>query len=113
MQEEQRDFLLEGQIPDEATELKILGIEEFKQAEWVFQFDEDEPVVIAWSNDESEAGELSFVLKANSGSNIVFQSPNGDKTLRLFSREMSDSTREKLTAYNSAPEKNDNTPENN
>lgn len=93
--QEEKDFLLEGQIPDEATEMKILGIEEFKQAEWVFQFDDDEPVIIAWSNDESEAGELSFVLKANSGSNIVFQSSDGKKTLRLFSREMSEETKQK------------------
>ena len=93
--QEEKDFPLEGQIPDEATEMKILGIEEFKQAEWVFQFDDDEPVIIAWSNDESEAGELSFVLKANSGTNIVFQSPDGKKTLRLFPREMSEETRKK------------------
>jgi hypothetical protein len=72
MQEEQKDFILEGIIPDEATEMKILGIEEFDQAEWVFQFDGDEPIVIAWSNDASE---------------------DGKKTLRIFSREMSDETR--------------------
>jgi hypothetical protein len=98
MQEEQTDFLLEGQIPDEATEMKILGIEEFSQAEWVFQFDNDEPVVIAWSNDTTEAGELSFILKPNSGSNITFQSQDGKKTLRIFSREMSDETRSKRDA---------------
>jgi hypothetical protein len=92
---EEENFALEGQVIDEATEMKILGIEEFKQAEWVFQFDDDEPVIIAWSNDASEAGELSFILKANSGSNIIFQSPNGEKTLRLFSRKMSDETKEK------------------
>ena len=98
MQEEQKDFILEGQIPDEATEMKILGIESFDQAEWVFQFDEDEPIVIAWSNDESEAGELSFVLKPNSGSNITFQSQDGKKTLRIFSREMTDGPRERRDA---------------
>ena len=94
MQEEVNNFIGDYQIPDEATEMKILGIEEFKQAEWVFQFDDDDPVVIAWSNDESEAGELSFILKANSGSNVIFQSADGKKTLRLFAREMSKETRE-------------------
>lgn len=104
MQEEVNDFILDGQIPDEVTEMKILGIEEFKQAEWVFQFDDEEPIVIAWSNDPSEAGELSFVLKANSGSNITFQSADGKKTLRLFSREMSEETREKRDAMYEVPE---------
>jgi len=111
MQEESKEFILEGLIPDEATEMKILGIEEFSQAEWVFQFDNDEPVVIAWSNDPSTPGELSFILKANSGSNLVFMSSDGKKTLRLFSREMSEATRERLNRQNTIPHGTDNSSE--
>lgn len=111
MQEESKEFILESLIPDEVTEMKILGIEEFAQAEWVFQFDDDEPVVIAWSNDPSTPGELSFVLKANSGSNLVFASSDGEKTLRLFSREMSDATRERLNNQNEIKDGTNNTPE--
>jgi hypothetical protein len=111
MQEEQKDFILEGIIPDEATEMKILGIEEFGQAEWVFQFDGDEPIVIAWSNDASEAGELSFVLKPNSGSNITFQSQDGKKTLRIFSREMSDETRNRRDSQYRHNNESDNSTE--
>ena len=83
----------EIQSGDENT---ILGIEEFDQAEGVFQFDNDEPITIAWSSDPSEAGELNFILKPNSGSSISFQSHNGEKTLRIFSRRLTEERREEL-----------------
>ena len=81
---------------DEKQIEKIIGIESFDQAEWCYQFDGDDPVVIAWSNDANEPGELTFMLKANNESNITFQSVDGDKTLRIFSRSMSEERREQL-----------------
>lgn len=83
-------------IMSESEELKILGIEEFDMAEWVFQFDDEEPIVMAWSNSKEEAGELSFILKANSGSNITFTSRDGNKKLQIFARRMNDDRREEL-----------------
>ncbi len=74
----------------------VPGIEHFDMAEWVFQFDNDEPVVVAWSNSEEDPGDLSFILKPNSGSNVIFQSSCGKKTLKLFSRRMSDERRNEL-----------------
>ena len=86
-------------IMGEAEEMKILGIEEFDRAEWVCQFDEEEPVVIAWSTDREEAGELSFILKARSDSSLIFQSQDGEKTFRLFARRMSDERRSEIDAH--------------
>lgn len=75
---------------------EIPGVEEFDLAEWVFQFDDDEPVVIAWSNSEEEAGELTFMIKANSESSVIFKSSDGTKTMKLFSRRMPESRRQEL-----------------
>jgi hypothetical protein len=86
-------------IMGEAEEMKILGIEEFDRAEWVCQFDDEEPIVIAWSTDSEEAGELSFVLKARSDSSLVFQSQDGEKTFRLFSRRMPEERRSEIDAH--------------
>lgn len=68
---------------------------EFDQAEWVFQFDEEEPEVFAWSTNPEEAGNLSFILSANSSSSITFVSPHTGKKLNVFSRPMSEETRSK------------------
>lgn len=77
---------------------EIPGIENFDMAEWVFQFDNEQPVVIAWSNTEDDPGELSFVLKPNSGSNVIFQSSDGTKKMSIFSRRMSEERRAELRA---------------
>jgi hypothetical protein len=86
-------------VMDELEEMEILGIEEFDRAEWVCQFDDENPVVIAWSNDKTEPGELSFVLKARSDSSLIFQSEDGQKTFRLFARRMSDDRRAELDQH--------------
>jgi hypothetical protein len=65
--------------------------EKFAQAEWCFQFFDNEPVVFAWSQDESDPGELVLTLNPTSDSNIVFTDKS--MTFKLFSRPMSDETR--------------------
>ena len=92
---ESQEFEKEN-VMSESEELKILGIEQFDRAEWVFQFDDEEPIVMAWSTSKDEAGELSFILKANSGSNITFKSKDGTTSLQLFARRMSDERRAEL-----------------
>lgn len=85
------------QNPFENLEVpEIPDIENFDMAEWVFQFDDDEPIVIAWSNTEEDPGELSFILKPNSESSVIFKSKDGKKTLRLYSRLMPAEKREEL-----------------
>jgi len=97
--EENIEKMDELEFPDQLdgnNENEILGIEDFDQAEWVFQFDEDEPITIAWSNDETEPGELNFILKPNSGSSVSFQSVDGKKTLRIFSRKLTEKRKNQL-----------------
>jgi hypothetical protein len=72
--------------------------QEFDQAEWVFQFDDEEPEVFAWSTNSEEAGNLSFILSANTSSSITFVSPFTGKKLTVFSRAMSEETKAKRGA---------------
>lgn len=77
--------------------VQIKGAENFKEAEWVFQFDNDDPVVFAWSNeasdDNEEPAEVNIKIKAESNSSIAFASPNGDKIFRMYSRPITDGTK--------------------
>lgn len=74
----------------------IPNIEKFDMAEWLFQFDEEEPIVMAWSNSEEDPGELTFILKPSSDSMVYFKSEDGSKTFKLFSRLMSQERRDEL-----------------
>jgi hypothetical protein len=99
MEEKQEDldkfaFTAEN-LPSDEELHTILGIVDYKQAEWVFQFDDEEPVVFAWSGTTEEPGDLTFTIKPNSDSNVVFSNQDGTKILRLFAREMSDITKDK------------------
>ena len=66
--------------------------ESFKRAEWVFQFDKEEPIVFAWSNDPTDPGEININIKPNSSSGITFTDKDGKRTFSLFSREISEET---------------------
>jgi len=75
------------------TPKEILQTENFKEAEWVFQFDNEEPIVFAWSNSSEEAGDVTIVLKANSNSSVLFSSATGDKIFRMYSRPITEKTK--------------------
>ena len=79
------------------TELKgesatIAGPENFKEAEWVFQFDDEKPVVFAWSDSSEEPGDVTITLKPNEKSRITFTNINGTKVMSLYSRPITKET---------------------
>jgi hypothetical protein len=80
----------------ETEEVQIATSKDYDLAEWVCQFDNDEPIAIAWSNDKENPGELGFTLKPNPDSNVIFQSADGTKRFKLFSRSMSKEKRDEL-----------------
>ena len=80
----------------ETEETLIATSEDYDLAEWVCQFDDEEPVVIAWSNDKENPGELGFTLKPNQDSSVAFRSADGTKSFKLFSRSMSKEKRNEL-----------------
>lgn len=56
----------------------------YKNCEWCFQFDDEEPHPFASSSDADEPY-LTFTLKTTSESTLVFT--YGEKTFKLFARE--------------------------
>jgi hypothetical protein len=80
----------------EATQLELFPKEEptqpkqFDQAEWCFQFFDNEPVVFAWSDIETEAGELILRIEPAEGSTVTFSDKG--MTFKLFSRPISEET---------------------
>jgi hypothetical protein len=82
------------EIPGVSEELFLKTQENisFKRPEWVFQFDDNEPVVFAWSNDEEEPGEVNISLKGDSSSTLTFIDRDGKKTFKIFAREITEPT---------------------
>lgn len=68
-----------------------LGIEqpkEFQQAEWCFQFFDNEPVVFAWSQSETEPGTLVLEIKPTENSGLTFVKDG--MQFKLFAREITE-----------------------
>ena len=63
----------------------------FEQAEWCFQFFDNEPVVFAWSEEDGDPGELVFTISPNETSSIAFSDKG--MTFKLFARPMSEETK--------------------
>ena len=66
-----------------------------KQAEWCFQFFDNEPVVFAWSEDEAESGDLVLSIEPKNNSSLSFN----DKGMmfKIFAREMSEETKSHIS----------------
>jgi hypothetical protein len=60
-------------------------------AEWCFQFFNNEPIVFAYSNEGEEAAPLTLTIKPTEGDGMTFQQ-NG-MTFRLFPRPISEETK--------------------
>ena len=80
----------------ETEETLITASKDYDLAEWVCQFDDEEPIVIAWSNSKEDPGELGFTLKPNPDSSVAFRSADGTKSFKVFSRSMSKEKRDEL-----------------
>ena len=83
----------DNNIKLEGTPTAIAEIKNFEDAEWVFQFDDEAPVVFAWSDSSGEPGDITITLKPNEKSRITFTSINGTKVMSLYSRPITDETR--------------------
>jgi len=88
----------EVKIEDNTQELEgtiSLSQEKYEECEWCFQFDEDEPQVFAWTDDElnkSEDPKVIFTVTNSKGSYITFSNKEG-KTFKIFARELTDEGR--------------------
>jgi len=69
-----------------------LGINQkrLEECEWCFQFDEDEPKVFAWTNEDMENEEptVTFTIGNTEGAYVSFTKDG--KKFKLFARELSE-----------------------
>ena len=79
------------------TDNIALSQKKYEECEWCFQFDEDEPQVFAWTDDElnkSEDPKVIFTITNVENSYITFQNGKTGKLFRLFARELSEEGKE-------------------
>jgi hypothetical protein len=70
----------------------------FKDAEWCFQFFNNEPIVFAWSAENiEEPTPLVIQLQPHSGENIIFKQ-NGME-FKIFPRQISEETWHSTTRH--------------
>ena len=67
-------------------------------AEWCFQFFNNEPIVFAYSNEGEEAAPLTLTIKPIEGDGMTFQQ-NG-MTFKIFPRPISEETKLERTKEN-------------
>jgi hypothetical protein len=72
-------------------EVNIPEAQPIADAEWCFQFFNNEPIVFAWSNEGEEPAPLVLQLQAKEGEGLNFQQ-NG-MSFRIFPREISEETK--------------------
>jgi hypothetical protein len=74
-----------------------LNQEKYEECEWCFQFDEDEPQVFAWTDDElnkDEDPKVIFTITNVKDSYITFQNGKTGKIFKIFARELSSEGKE-------------------
>ena len=80
----------ELQQPD-AGSIGVAEVQPITDAEWCFQFFNNEPVVFAFSNEGEIASPLQMKIEPNEGQGLNFQQ-NG-MTFRIFPRPISEETK--------------------
>jgi len=71
--------------------LQLAKPEKLEQCEWVFQFDEDEPQIFAWTSEDSpdEEPTVTFTISNTKDAYISFTNKETGKKFKLFARELS------------------------
>jgi hypothetical protein len=66
--------------------------QKLEQCEWVFQFDDDEPQIFAWTNEDMQDEEptVTFTISNNKDAYISFTNKTTLKRFKLFARELSE-----------------------
>ena len=84
----------EVKIEEQSEQLQptiALSQKKYEDCEWCFQFDEDEPQIFAWTDNESDKNEdpkVIFTITNVENSYITFQNGKTGKVFRLFAREL-------------------------
>jgi hypothetical protein len=84
-------------------EVNIPEAQPIKDAEWCFQFFNNEPIVFAWSNEGEEPTPLVLQLQPVESEGLNFQQ-NG-MTFRIFPRQISEETKLERKKQNESKDK--------
>ena len=82
----------EFQLVEPKGEIKIADSKEIEQAEWCFQFFDNEPVVFGWTKDEEKSTNLVIELRPVENDTLTF-SQNG-MMFKIFPREMTEESKQ-------------------
>lgn len=83
------DPILKLEAPQSASFLSIVNNGTYKDCEWCFQFDDNEPFVFASTKPfyEGKDAKISFTLTNQTNTNLVFKDSNTGKEFKIFARE--------------------------
>ena len=90
-------------FPQEEVKSEMEQLPTIQDAEWCFQFFNNEPIVFAWSNEGEEPAPLVLQLQPTEGEGLNFQQ-NG-MTFRVFPREISEETKQQRAEQNASKNK--------
>jgi len=78
-------------FPQEEVKSEMEQLPTIQDAEWCFQFFNNEPIVFAWSNEGEEPAPLVLQLQPKDGEGLNFQQ-NG-MSFKIFPRPISEETK--------------------
>jgi hypothetical protein len=79
------------EVLEQIGEVQIKQPEKLEQCEWVFQFDDDEPQIFAWTSEDmsDEDPTVTFTISNNKDAYISFTNKESLKRFKLFARPLS------------------------
>jgi hypothetical protein len=80
------------EVVEPIAELQLRQSEKLEQCEWVFQFDDDEPQVFAWTSEDmtNEEPTVTFTISNNKDAYISFTNKDTLKKFKLYARELTE-----------------------
>ena len=100
---EQLELFPQEELQQDAGSINIPEAQPIKDAEWCFQFFNNEPIVFAWSNEGEEPAPLVLQLQPVEDEGLNFQQ-NG-MTFRIFPRPISEETKQQRQEQNASQNK--------
>jgi hypothetical protein len=88
---EQLELFPQEELQQDAGSINLPEAQPIQDAEWCFQFFNNEPIVFAWSNEGEEPAPLVLQLQPVESEGLNFQQ-NG-MTFRVFPRPISEETK--------------------
>jgi hypothetical protein len=88
---EQLELFPQEELQQDAGSINLPEVQPIQDAEWCFQFFNNEPIVFAWSNEGEEPAPLVLQLQPVESEGLNFQ--QSGMTFRLFPRPISEETK--------------------